>query len=294
VNRADILQRQGKYPPIPGESDLLGLEVSGVVEDVAPDTSGFPVQKGQNVMALLSGGGYAEYVAVDRQLCMAVPEGMSFTSAASIPEAWLTAYQLLRILADCHDGDSVLVHAAASGVGLAAIQLAKAMGAKQIIAVAGDDTKLESCKDIGATDVINYKAISSLSEEVLRLTKGTGVSIILDPIGASNFEENKRSCDTDARWIYFGSMGGSIIKSDHIDMSPLLRKRVSLLFTTLRSRDINYRRNLVGRFSKEFLPQFTTNKLKAVVDSVFKLQDVQMAHQRMEANKNTGKIVLEL
>jgi len=109
----------------------------------------------------------------------------------------------------------------------------------------------------------------------------------------SNFEENKICYDTDARWVYFGSMGGSIIKSGHIDMSPLLRKRVSILFTTLRSRDINYRRNLVDRFSKEFLPLFSSNKLKVVIDSVFKLQDVRMAHERMEANKNTGKIVLE-
>uniref|UniRef100_A0A0G4HZR0 Enoyl reductase (ER) domain-containing protein n=1 Tax=Chromera velia CCMP2878 TaxID=1169474 RepID=A0A0G4HZR0_9ALVE len=286
VNRADCMQRQGKYPPPKGESEILGLEAAGVVEQPAGAW-----KVGDRVIALLQGGGYAEQVAVPAPLCMPLPEGMSFVDGACIPEAWLTAFQHLHFTAGVEAKDSVLVHAGASGVGTAAIQLAKMAGAK-VVATAGSDEKCNFCTKYGADVVLNYKTLGGkFGTEVREATEGKGVSIILDCVGASYFSENAKAAAVDCRWINYAFLGGSQLP-DGTDLRWLFGKRVNLHFSTLRSRSLAYRESLVSSFASKALPGFLDGRLRVVLDSKMPLDEVQKAHERMESNENKGKIVL--
>jgi len=288
LNRADILQREGKYPPPKGASAILGLEMAGVVESIGAGCTGWRV--GDRVCALLAGGGYAEYVTIPAKLAIPIPQSLSFEQAAAIPEVFLTAYQALFWLGDIQPEQNVLVHAGASGVGTAAIQLIREADAHAII-TAGSAKKLDFCSGLGAKVAINYKA-GDFAPDVLEATGDRGADIILDFIGAPYWAQNLSCLATDGRFIILALMGGS--KIDEFNLLTILRKRLKIIGTTLRARDLAYKARLTGEFVKNILPGFEEGKFEAIIDSVFPWRQVKKAHRRMEQNQNIGKIVLQV
>ena len=286
LNRADLLQRQGKYPPPPGTSDILGLEIAGEV--VEPDKSG-KWQKGDRVMALLAGGGQAELATCHKDHAMTIPPSLGYVEAAAIPEVFLTAYQCMFYEGDLRAGDTILIHAGASGVGTAAIQMARQKGATVIVTCSA--AKQEACKKLGAALTIDYKS-EAFDEVVEEFTSGKGVNMILDFIGGPNFMKNITSLATGGHLVLIAMMGGP--KVDGINLYPILRKHIKITGTTLRSRPAAYKADLISSFYKDFIDSLSVGRLNPVIDSVFDLADIQQAHQRMEANKNTGKIVLKI
>lgn len=292
INRADTLQRKGLYPPPPGETDVLGLELTGEVVDVAHDVPAEVAPAvGARVMALVGGGGNAEYCAVNARHLLAVPSSLDWRAAAAVPEVWLTAFQLLHLVGHLQPADTVLVHAAGSGVGTAAVQLARLAGAT-VVAVAGDDAKLATVAALGAQHTVNYKTHPEFSGRVKEATGGKGATLILDPVGGSFWRQNAEAAAMDARWVLYGSMGGGSI--DGGLFAQVLRKRLQILGTTLRARDTAYKAELVRRFSEAALPGLASGALKPVIDSEFALADIQAAHALMESNTTTGKIVLRV
>jgi len=289
LNRADTLQRKGSYAPPKGESDILGLEASGIVDDVGENVKEF--KAGDKVMALLGGGGYAEFVSVHQHQVMRVPDNVDLVMAAGIPEVWLTAYQLLHFVAKINPGDKVLIHAAGSGVGTAAIQLTKAIADTYVIGTAGTVEKLNKARELGADVTVNYKE-ENFAEVVTKVTDGLGVDVILDPIGASNLEKNTKSIGIDGRWVLYGLMGGA--KVDGPFLASLLRKRVQLLSSTLRARSIPYKKELVDAFISDASEKFSNRQFQPIIDSVTNLDGVAEAHQRMDANLNAGKIIMKV
>jgi putative PIG3 family NAD(P)H quinone oxidoreductase len=287
LNRADLLQRRGLYPPPPGASEILGLECAGVVEAVASDVS--DVQPGARVMALLSGGGYAERAVCPAGALMPIPERLSFTQAAAIPEAFLTAYEALFSLGRLERGERVLIHAAASGVGSAALQLAREVGAVSI-ATAGSPDKLDFARRLGAAHALDYHA-GDLGEAVLAASEQRGIDVALDFIGASYAACHLRCLTVKGRWVLIGLLGGSRID---FDLGTFMRKRLQLLGLIMRTRSAEEKRAVVQGFSQRFLPALERGSLEPMVDRVYPLSEVRAAHERMEGNQNLGKIVLEL
>uniref|UniRef100_UPI0037E7E386 quinone oxidoreductase PIG3 isoform X1 n=2 Tax=Semicossyphus pulcher TaxID=241346 RepID=UPI0037E7E386 len=291
LNRADLLQRRGLYPPPPGESDIIGLEVAGTVDTLGPG-----VKRGwrpdDRVMALLCGGGYAEYVAVPEELLMAVPTNLTLSQAAAIPEAWLTAFQLLAFVAQVKEGEVVLAHAGASGVGTAAVQLVRLFGAVPVV-TAGSSEKLKMAESLGAAAGFNYKE-ERFEKRVQDFTGGKGANVILDCIGGANWEQNVNSLAMDGRWVLYGTMGGRGVQGDLL--GKLLSKRGHLLSSLLRSRSLQYKAELVQAFTRRVLPYFSDQpaSLTPVIDSMFNMDDIAEAHRHMEANKNMGKIVINV
>lgn len=288
LNRADIFQREGKYPPPKGESPLLGLEMAGVVEQAGNACHTYQV--GDRVSALLPSGGYAEYVVVPEALAIPIPENLSFEQAVAIPEVFLTAYQALFWIGNLQQDETVLIHAGASGVGTAAIQLAKIAGATVII-TAGTDQKVEYCRQLGAAHGINYKQ-DDFAENVLIFTENKGVDMIIDFVGASYWQQNISAIALDGRWVILATLGGA--KIEQVNLRKLFAKRVQLTCSTLRSRELAYKIDLTQEFAYHHLPHFATGELQPVVDRVFSWYDVVAAHRYMEANQNIGKIVLTI
>ncbi len=288
LNRADILQRQGKYPPPPGASPLLGLEMAGVVEKVGAQCSGWKV--GDRVCALLPGGGYAQYCAVPAKMAIPIPENLSYEEAAAIPEVFLTAYQTLYWLGDVKQGQQVLIHAGASGVGTAAIQLVKYAGAIPIV-TAGSAKKLDFCLQLGAKVAINYKD-GEFATHVNKATEKKGVQLILDCVGAAFWEQNIACLAFDGKMILIAAMGGSVVEK--VSLRKILLKRLQIIGSTLRARSLEYKIRLTQAFVQEILPGFEDGSLRPVIDSVFNWREVAKAHQHMEANLNMGKIILKI
>ncbi|NWX26268.1 QORX oxidoreductase, partial [Notiomystis cincta] len=295
LNRADLLQRRGKYPPPKGASDILGLEAAGSVAGLGRGCSG-RWRIGAAVMALLSGGGQAQYVTVPEGLLMPVPKEMTLIQAAAIPEAWLTAFQLLHFVGKVQEGERVLIHAGASGVGMAAIQLVRLAKAVPIV-TAGTQEKLEATAKAGAAAGFNYKN-EDFSEKVLEFTQGSGADIILDCVGASYWEKNLSCLSTDGRWIIYGLLSGGEVHGDLL--ARLLSKRASIHTSLLRSRDQEASRGSkqhIQAFTEEVLPHFSgapSPRLQPLVDSVYPLHAIAEAHRAMEENRNIGKIVIEI
>lgn len=283
LNRADILQVQGKYPPPPGASEILGLEVSGYLED------------GSLVCALLSSGAFAEYVAVPGSAILRLPlpaNNMSPISLAAIPEGFLAAHHLLFQVGAFEERQSVLVHAAASGVGTSLIQLAALVPGARVIASAGSAEKLDVCKQLGAHHLINYKE-ESISDKSLQYTSGVGVDLVLDCVGASMFKENVKSIRADGRWVLYGLLSGA--KHPDLNLAALLGKRVQLLSTTLRGRSTKYKADLISDFTSRHASHFASGALRPVVHKVFRgLDSVGSAMEYMSTNTNIGKIVVDI
>jgi tumor protein p53-inducible protein 3 len=284
VNRADTLQRRGFYPPPEGASPILGLEVAGEVQTPAGNW-----KVGDRVMAVVTGGGYAELAVVPVGMAMRIPDRFAYEEAAAIPEAFLTAYLNLFTLGRLQPGDSVLIHAGASGVGTAAIQLAHAAGAR-VFTTAGSDHKLARCRELGANVTINYKR-ESFAPRVLEETGGRGVNAVLDFIGAPHWESNLASLAVGGRLMLIGFLGGSL---GQMDLGPVMGKSLTVTSTTLRRMPLPQKTALTQAFSESALPRFERGELQPVVDSVFPLDQVREAHRAMEENRNVGKIVLRV
>jgi putative PIG3 family NAD(P)H quinone oxidoreductase len=284
VNRADILQRRGGYAPPPGASDILGLELAGEVAEPAGDW-----RAGDRVMAVVTGGGYAELAAVPAGMAMRIPEKLSFEQAAAIPEAFLTAYLNLFTLGRLQPGETALVHAGASGVGTAAIQLARAAGAR-VIATAGSDEKLALCRELGAELAINYKA-EPFAERVLAATGGQGAHVVLDFVGAPYWEANMAALALGGRLMLIGFLGGS---RGQLDLGALMGKSLTVASTTLRRTPLEQKVALTRAFEAFAADRFARGELRPVVDRVFPLAQAAEAHRTVEANANAGKVILSL
>lgn len=287
VNRADIFQREGNYPPPEGASQILGLDMAGVVEARGEkvDTS---FDKGDPVFGLLPGGGYAEYAVIHQDMAMPIPSHFSFEEAAAVPEVFLTAYQALFWLGDFQTGQRVLIHAGASGVGTAAIQLARERQAA-VIVTTSSGPKTEACMRLGATAAVNYET-EAFAKVVQEVTDGTGVNVIIDFIGAPYWEANVEALALDGRVVLLAMLGGSVI--ERFKLRDLFRKRGQLITSTLRSRPLSYQIRLTREFAENMLPHLKEDGLEPVIDRVFPLTEVAEAHRYMEANQNVGKIVL--
>ena len=288
LNRADLLQRRGFYPPPQGESDILGLEMAGEVIELGEGVNEWSL--GDRVCALLPGGGYAEQVVVPAGMLAKVPNHLSAVEAAAIPEVFLTAYSNLVWLGGIKSHDEVLIHAGASGVGTSAIQLVKALGGRSYVTV-GSKEKLDFCLQLGAKDGVNYKE-SSFLEYVAKWTSGNGVNIIMDFIGAPYLEDNLKSLAIEGRLIVIGTMGGA--DAIHLPMGLLLGRRLQILGTALRSRSLTQKMALTKEFWQFATPLFEKGELKPVIDKVFPIHEVAAAHRYMESNQNIGKIVLNV
>lgn len=288
LNRADLSQRRGHYPPPAGESDILGLEMAGEVTEIANDVTGLRV--GDRVMALLPGGGYAQEVVVEAGMLMHLPTALSFEQGAAIPEVFLTAYSNLVWLGGMSTGAKVLIHAGASGVGTAAIQLVRALGGTCVV-TAGTADKRAFCLNLGAELALDYKA-GPFVNDVMAYSEDAGVNLIFDFVGAPYLAQNLQSLASDGRLIIIGTMGGAV--ADQVDLGLLLRKRLQILGTALRSRPVAQKTLLTRQFASFAAPLFETGALRPIVDRIFDLEEAASAHRYMESNENIGKIVLRV
>jgi tumor protein p53-inducible protein 3 len=287
LNRADLLQRRGLYPPPPGASDILGLECAGVVRATGPGVTEFV--PGDRVMALLAGGGYAERTICPSSHALRIPEYLSFEEAAAIPEAFLTASEALFSTASLAKGETVLIHAAAGGVGSAAVQLAKLEGAR-VIASSSSPQKAEWVRALGADRAVDYRAedfVTACAEE----TAGRGVDVILDFIGASHAERHQRCLAEGGRWVVLGLMGGSTAS---LELALVLRKRWQIRGLVMRTRSREDKTAIVTRFAQRFIDDVASGRLRPMIDRVYPMSEVRAAHERMEGNENLGKIVLRV
>lgn len=298
LNRMDILQREGKYPLPPGASTILGVEFSGIVVDTGSQSEW---KTGDEVFGLATGGAYAEFIAVPSKMVLPKPKQLSWEQAAAIPENFLTAFQALTRLSNLQKGEDVLIHAGASGVGLAAIQISRSIGAKDVYVTAGSNEKCQFCKSVGATEGINYKACD-WQIELAKFTKEQGVDVIMDFIGAPYFGPNLASLKRDGRLVMQGGMGGTKVKE--VDIGALIFKRLKIEGSTLRSRSLDYQSSLVQDFVKyggiDMIVKGVESEGKddqghhLAIHKVFSWKDIKAAHDEMEANKNTGKIVVNI
>ncbi len=287
LNRADLLQRTGNYPPPEGTPNILGLEMSGTVEKVGSEVSKWKI--GDHIFGLLPGGGYAEYCTIHEDMAMAMPENLSFEEAAAIPETFLTAFQALDWLGKLQQNETVLIHAAGSGVGTSAIQLARHLYNAQIIATAGKQHKLDTAKELSANFAYNYKE-QNYAEEIISDVGPDSVDVIIDFIGKPYWHKNMEVLAMDGRVVYLSFLGGH--KVEEISLVPILRKRLSIMGSTLRNRSKQYKVDLTKDFASQTLSLFEDGTLEPVIDSTFDWTETEAAHQRMQDNKNTGKIVL--
>ncbi len=289
LNRADLMQRRGGYPAPAGiRDDIPGLEVAGEIESVGERVTGW--KPGDRVMALVGGMGYATKIAVHERMVMPVPPNLDFHQAASIPEAFLTAYDAVFLQCELQMGESVLIHAAGSGVGTAAIQLAAAQSCR-IFGTAGSDEKLERAGALGLDVGINYHT-EDFAEVIAERTGGEGVDVILDVIGAPYWDRNMASLRTKGRMVIVGAMGGQTIEK--MNMRTLSAKRASVRGTLLRGRPLEEKATLIQAFAHRVVPLFANETLVPVIDRVFPLEEITQAHELMEANANFGKIVLSM
>jgi putative PIG3 family NAD(P)H quinone oxidoreductase len=287
LNRADLLQRRGLYPPPKGESEILGMECAGEVAAVGEGVTSFAV--GDRVMALLPGGGYAEKVVVPEKMLIPVPENLSFEQAAAIPEAFLTAREALFTLGKLRADDFVLVHAAGSGVGSAAVQVAREAGAR-VIATAGSAEKLARVAELGAHVLVNYRT-EDFAAVAMTESHKHGVDVVLDFVGASYWPKHAACLAVGGRCVCIGVLGGAAAE---VNLAQLLMRRYQLLGLVMRARDVSDKIAITQAFIRETLPLFATSRLRPVVDQVFPLAEAAKAHERMEANENFGKIVLSV
>jgi NADPH2:quinone reductase len=289
LNRADILQRRGLYPQ-PGprpEFEIPGLEFAGEVIACGSRVTGFA--EGDRVMGLLAGGGYAEKVVIQQRLASRIPPSLSFEQAASVPEAFITAHDAL-VQCSLACGETVLIHAAGSGVGTAAVQIAKAMGAALVLGTAGSEDKLAAARVLGLDLGIDYKN-EVFADRVLEATDGRGVDVLLDFVGASYLEGNVRSLAEKGRMVVIGLMGG--FNAD-LPLGALLQKRLTIRGTLLRARSLEEKATATRAFEKSVLPHLESGRIRTVVDTVFPLAEAAEAHRLMEGNANFGKIVLSV
>lgn len=285
VNRPDVTQRQGLYPPPPDASDIPGLEVAGTIQALADNINHLNI--GDRVCALVTGGGYAEYCLASAALCLPVPEGLSFTQAAGLPETFFTVWSNVFDRAQLQPGETLLVHGGTGGIGTTAIQLAKAFNAK-IIITAGSAAKCKFCLQLGVDAAINYRE-QDFVEEIKRLTDDKGVDVILDMIGGDYFPRNLKCMADDARLVQIAVQMG--LKAE-INLLPVMLKRLTITGSTLRARDDAFKAAIAKQLFDKVWPLLTSGDIKPVIHSTFALSDAAKAHQLMESSQHIGKIIL--
>ncbi len=284
VNRPDIFQRKGNYPPPPDvPQDIPGLEVAGIVEEIGAEVTEWKI--GDEVCALISGGGYAEFAVADARHCLPVPKGWSFVEAASLPETVFTVWQNVFERGKLKAGETFLVHGGSGGIGITAIQLAKAFGA-EVYTTVGSAEKCKACESLGAKRSINYK-----TEDFEEVLKDIGADVILDMIGGDYITKNILLLKPDGRLVYINATKGG---KAEIDVTDLMKKRLTLTGSTLRNRDASFKAQLSAEIFKNVWPVLEAGKFKAVIYKTFKLEDAAEAHKLMESGEHIGKIMLKV
>lgn len=285
VNRPDVLQRLGMYPAPKGHNELPGLEIAGEVAATGTGVTRFEI--GQRVMALVNGGGYAEFCLADEGTTLHVPEGLSINEAAGLPETFFTVWHNVFERGALKAGEWILIHGGTSGIGVTAIQLAKAFGAK-VITTTGSDAKCEAAHALGADRAVNYRTQDFL-EAVKDATGGRGVDVILDMVGGSYIEKNIRALADDGRLVYIGFQSGS---KAEIDFMRVMLKRLTITGSTLRIRPADVKAHIARRVETEILPLLASGEVKVPIDSTFPLVQAADAHRRIEEGTHIGKIIL--
>jgi len=285
VNRPDVLQRQGQYPPPPGAPDVLGLEIAGEVVATGPGASRFA--PGEHVMALLPGGGYAEYATVHETNALPIPDGLTLVEAAAIPETYFTVWTNVFDRGGLRPEETVLIHGGTSGIGTTAIQLSKTFGSR-VIATAGSARKCEACKELGADLAVNYRE-QDFVEATKTFTQGRGADVILDMVGGDYIARNYEAAAPDGRIVQIAFLNGSKVE---LDFRRLMLKRLTHTGSTLRSRSVAEKARIAESLRDKVLPLLSAGRCRPVIDSTFALDDVVQAHRRMESGEHVGKIVL--
>lgn len=285
VNRPDVVQRKGLYPPPKGAPDIPGLEVAGEVVKAGRGVKGF--RKGAKVCALLAGGGYAEYALAPKETLLPLPKGLTFEQAATIPETFFTVWSTLFGIARLGKGETVLVHGGASGIGTAAIQIAKHMGAT-VFVTAGSDEKCALCRKLGAKLAVNYRR-QDFVEEVRAATGGKGVDVVLDMVGGDYIPRDIKSLADGGRLVLISFLKGA---SAEVNFAPVLMKRLTITGATLRARPLSYKQTLRDALKKKVWPLLGASKIRPVIDRRFPLSQASEAHAYMESGAHAGKIVL--
>jgi putative PIG3 family NAD(P)H quinone oxidoreductase len=287
VNRPDVLQRQGAYPPPPGASDLPGLEVSGEVAALGVGAGRWRI--GDSVVALTAGGGYAEYVAVHGSNALPLPTGFTFTEAAALPETFFTVWHNVFERGGLKAGERFLVHGGSSGIGTTAIQLAKAFGT-YVITTAGSAEKCEACLAIGADRAVNYREEDFVAA-AMEATRGEGVDVILDMVGGDYIDRNYAAAAVEGRIVQIAFLGGSKATAD---FSKLMVKRLVHTGSTLRPRTVEFKGQVAAALEQKVWPLLTSRQVAPVMDMIFPLKEAWRAHERMEEGQHIGKIVLDV
>lgn len=287
LNRVDLIQRRGGYPPPHGESEILGLEIAGTVSEMGTNATGF--KNGDRIFGLVGGGGYAEKTVIDCRMAMSIPDEWSFEQAAAVPEVFFTANENIFTLSRLAAGETILIHAGGSGVGTAGIQIAHHAGAR-VFVTAGSSDKIERCVKLGAIAGINYKK-SDFVTEIERLTDGAGVDVVLDFIGGPYLTRNLQILKTKGRLSQVGLLGGA---TTEIDLGMVMRKRLQIIGSVMRPQSLKEKVAITQQFVERWLPELKTGKIKPVIDTIFPLSQADKAHAYMEANRNFGKIILKV
>ncbi len=285
VNRPDLMQRQGLYPPPPGASDIPGLEVAGTVQAVGDSVSS--LKPGEKVCALVTGGAYAEYCLASAALCLPLPEGFSFIQAAALPETFFTVWSNVFDRGHLQAGETLLVHGGSSGIGTTAIQLGKAFNAKVIVS-AGSKAKCEFCLQLGADVAINYKE-QDFVEEIKRLNDSKGVDVILDMIGGDYFPRHLKCLADEGRLVQIAVQNGP---KTELNLLPVMLKRLTITGSTLRARDDAFKAAIAKQLLEKVWPLLSSGRIKPVIHSTFALTEAALAHQLMESSQHIGKIIL--
>ena len=287
INRADLLQRSGNYPVPPGASTILGLECSGIVEEVDGQVKNF--KKGDEVCALLAGGGYAEKVSVPSGQVLKIPKGFSFEQAAALPEVFATAYFNLYMEANLSEGEKALIHAGASGVGTAAIQICKAKD-NPCFVTAGTKEKISRCIELGAEGG-TVRNEENFAEAIAKWTDNNGVQVILDPVGGNYLEDNMKSLTLEGRLVMIGLMGGA---KASINLGLLMMKRLRIIGSTLRAQPIPKKTEIMNNLNENIWPLLESGDIKPIIDTVIPIEEVDKAHELMESNQTFGKVILKV
>ena len=287
LNRADVMQRNGQYPPPPGASDLLGLEVSGKIEAVAPDAYGVSV--GDEVCALLAGGGYAQYCTAPASSCLPIPKSLNIIEAGAVPETFFTVWTNVFMRGNLKEGERILVHGGTSGIGTTAIQLAAAIGAR-VCATAGSKEKCDATIELGADYAINYREFDFV-EEIKTWTSGQGVDVILDIVGGAYVPKNIKCLASEGRLVIIATQGG--LKAE-INVLPIMLKRLTVTGSTLRSRTVSEKSKIAEELKKHAWPLLDSGEVKPIIDSIFPMAQVREAHRRLESGSHIGKVLLQM
>lgn len=289
INRPDLVQREGKYPPPPGDSELLGLEVSGTIAELGPGVSGWKV--GDRVMSLVGGGGYAEYAVAYADHLMPIPESMSFEEAACVCESYITAFSNIFMIGEFQDGQTAILHGGGGGVNTAGIQLCKALTPNSKLIVTASPEKMVRVRELGADLVINFHETPDFTDIVKEFTHKKGVNLILDHVGAKYLEPNMKSLGYTGRLIVIGVISG--VKAE-LNLGVMMVKRQQIIGSVLRSRPVAEKAAIVAEFTRRALPKFADRTVVPIIERVFPIDQIVDAHRTMEEDRHFGKIVLKI